>query len=164
MSKAKTSTSLTAYREYVESIVEYCSGIIFAGEYKIRIFHSKYAASDADVESAGVGDTNASISVDPVYLQANITVYPVLFAKWKERQYKRLAAILLHECCHILTQPLIALYKPCERPCEHIANCDVLERQTTRIQNAIAGALPDDWFEPSVVMKKMKTCKSLPRN
>lgn len=34
---------------------------------------------------------------------------------------------------------------------------EIVERQTTRIQNAISGVLPEDWFMPVVVISKTKS-------
>lgn len=53
------------------------------------------------IDTATSGDTLADCSPDPVYLQAKIRIYPA----WMQRDPWRREQAVVHELCHLITQP-----------------------------------------------------------
>lgn len=139
------------YKQYIEALADYIQGIAFLQEYHRRIFYEKRTHRD---DQDGDGQTNAAVTVDHIYLNLDIYCYPALLAKWREENYERVGAIVLHEFCHTFIRPVRHLHEHEEGQTAKRHAQETVERQTTRIQNTIAGVLPQGWYEPQVVTGK----------
>jgi hypothetical protein len=95
-----------------------------------------------------------------VYLQIALSVYPALVQRWRDRKYETCGGVILHELCHGFIKPIQALWQWDDCQSQKKANQEVIERQTQRIANAIADVLPENWFEPAVVIPKMSKVKA----
>lgn len=150
---------MVSYEDHMENLVNYCLGELFHGEYKRKLVWPKNPrADDKDDEC-----TTATITIDNTYLSAVFRFYPVMKVKWKDKDYRHIGSIVLHECCHLFIDPVADIYRWNQRPSEKEDNQNIVERQTTRIENAIFDLLPDDWYMPNVVAGVMKKVARLPK-
>ena len=115
------------FRKLIKETVQEYRKLIFSGEFNIDIIYDNKLDKDKP-------KTNASIDIDLTYLDAKIVIHPPL-KKYYGGNKKEIKRIILHEICHILTEPQY----------EHIVNLmdgnivtrkhieEVRERQTERI-------------------------------
>ncbi len=92
--------------------------------------------------------TVAEISTNLSYLRADITFYPQLEKKFNNGKYSDVAETILHELCHVYTEPL---YKVAYDLCAPAMNAqmEVLREQATqRICGAIFALIPDKDIKP----------------
>ena len=105
-------------------------------EWQIEILHVNSEAEDHK-DDVGEGDTLARVFPDPVYLQAQIQLFP---AFWKRTVREREAA-LVHELCHCITEELYNAVRASWRD-EVVTRRDAgerLERLTQRIAYVALG-------------------------
>lgn len=135
------------FKDYVGNVVCYLRRKMYLGEYSMS---SRYVDKHQDDSDNG-GITYAMINVDDSYLTANLTVFGVMMEWYNDGDLHRVAHTLLHEMCHLLTEPLWywARYdaSPSQEPIIRRDN----ERQVQRIANVIGWLLPDDWYYPEKV-------------
>lgn len=82
-------------RKEVTKIVEKWRRRLFLHEWFVDVSYAK-----EDIRCDGPGEVVASIESDPVYKNAEITIYPA----WFTRSPKRRELALVHELCHCHTQ------------------------------------------------------------
>lgn len=114
----------------IKRIVEKWRPRLFLGEWHISLSYPK-----EDVEARGSGQCLAEVSVNPVYMNAVISIYPALFKKTNEVQEHA----IVHELCHCLTQEVWELMDMQHRGAavgEHFQR-ESVERLTQRIANAV---------------------------
>lgn len=137
-----------AYKKYIRNVLFDLRTLVFAGEYNMDV---NYVDWIQDSPKAA-----ASIHVSEVYLQFTVTCSDTILSHWKKEEYSELGFVLLHECCHILTEPLYNV------AIDGVTNMsknfleDIRERQTQRITNAIYLHLNEEYFHPSKVMERAR--------
>jgi hypothetical protein len=106
---------------------------IYHGEYETRLeFLHKPIQPDGPDRI-----THADITVDNVYLVFACRLAPVMYEKWREKEYQAIGQIVLHQVCHLLTDPLNQLAKSDAAPSTLEYIQQINERQTQRICNVI---------------------------
>ena len=137
------------YKDYVYKLVSYLRTEIFHGEYRFVIFYEK-SDKDCDSEDRSIA---AEITVDVEYLNFTLYLYPICERWWKEKKYGEIGQTIVHELCHILTQPLYNLALFDAAPSQKNPFKEINERQTQRIANIIDYLLPKDYANPENVFK-----------
>jgi hypothetical protein len=81
----------------------------------------------------------AQIRIDDAYLTLEIVIYKCLSDKWHNGKYDEVLESLIHEFCHVLTEPLYRFaLEHCPKETEsHLLM--VRERQTEIIKSVITG-------------------------
>ena len=136
------------YREYIKKLTQYLRTEIFHGEYRFTVFYEDNPKDDReDAERI----CSAEITIDPMYLNFNLYIYPIIETWWKDKKYTAIGQTLVHEVCHILTQPLYNLALGDAAPSQKDPFKEVNERQTQRIANVIDYLLPENYADPKKV-------------
>lgn len=140
-----------AYQDYVRALCDKLRTEFFCGEYRMDIQYFD--------EITNEGKAVATIRTDTKYLNFTINVSDGVLRLWREREYSRIAEILLHEFAHLLTDPLYDI------AIDAITNTnkqfleDVRERQTQRITNVIFWRLPKSIYNPETWQKSKRKGK-----
>lgn len=131
----------TEFKDYVGMSLKYLRRELYMGEYMMDVEYCEECEDDKD----GI-TTYAMIYVDDSYLTMRIKVYGVMQEWYDGGRIDKVAMTLLHEMCHIFTEPLWywARYD-CSPSQEPIIRRDN-ERQVQRIANVIGWLLPKDWY------------------
>lgn len=107
------------FRTFVENTVDEIKE-----EHGLKDFEIKYAfaTKPTPVDDDGVPKTTAAtIHIDPKYLDALITVYPIMVDLWKDNSQNRIREILCHEIAHIRTDKMVRLAR------ERYVNCEDID-------------------------------------
>lgn len=141
------------YKKYIATLLDHLRREMFCGEYTMDI---EYRESLGEKSDAIV---SANITVDGTYLHCIIRVSDHCHQLYKDKKYKRLAEILTHEMCHLLTEPLykIAINAITNTSGDFLE--EIRERQTQRITNALFHRMPKDFYIPKI-NKKIKPSKA----
>lgn len=142
------------YKEHVKSLCKAFRHLVYAGEYAMNIVWAD-EDKDASRKDCTVG---AEIWIDVKYLRFEITFYPSLKKYYDEKNYYTLAEIILHEFCHLLTEPLYLEAFPGTNDFNREYLEDIRERQTQRITNALMVNIQRSVYEPKQP-KKPKEAK-----
>jgi hypothetical protein len=136
------------FKDYVSALGKKCRDEIFHGRYRLTFkYKDEPAAEDEDPHAT----ISLSIYVNPVYEYATIDVYPEAFEIYKAGEFERLGHQVLHELCHILTEPLWRIMKADMAPSQEQHFHETLETQTERIAVAICALLPKGWSNPAAL-------------
>lgn len=122
-----------AYKVHMRKLSEAFRYTIFAGEYDLK---TQYDTDPREEESSD-SPCAAQISVDHKYLLATITFYPIVYEWYKEKKFEDIARVILHEICHILTEPLYRFPLKYLNDQAHDDLREIRERQTQRITNTL---------------------------
>jgi hypothetical protein len=120
------------FKKYIEDVCDECCEITFSGEYTQSLSFEEIDLDSGDA-LRGVG---ATINIDTAYLSFIMKIYPIIFIKYKAKMHEEIFDLILHEFCHILTEPLYIF------GIEGVSNQtrrfleDARERQTQRICDA----------------------------
>jgi hypothetical protein len=123
------------FRDSIVNCVHELKGDLFHGEYRVI-----YVFEDEEIIRENM-DLSAEIFTDPNYLSAKLTIYNPLYNMWQHKDYKGVLRILVHELCHLLTEPLYRFSNDHISEVEAKHLCDTRERQTQRIANIAYRAL-----------------------
>lgn len=122
------------FKKFIIELVEEYRSDVFAGEYSYTIIWE-----DKDVDAGNGEIYGASIEIEATYLRFKLTIYPNLQRDWKNKEYNQLKRDIMHEMCHLLTEPLEncchSLLKGCLETEGAIKEKN--ERQTQRIANSL---------------------------
>lgn len=132
------------YKAHIKKLSEAFRYTIFAGEYDIKTLYMEQEKDGDDPRTP----TAAEISIDSRYLLATITFYPLVYEWYKEKRWDDIARVVLHEMCHILTEPLYVFPLKWLNDQAHDDLKDVRERQTTRVTNALFQLIKKDEYIP----------------
>lgn len=117
------------FKKFTKDLVEKYRVMTFTGEYELDV---KFNKKNKD-------NRVADIAIDTRYLNATLTVYKLGYEEYKKRGREDYAKIILHEICHLLTEPqyddILKLYNGKMLLKDTIE--DTRERQTQRITNAL---------------------------
>ena len=133
-----------AFQQHVRELLAHCLAAIQHSEYRVSLEWSSSAKPDDDDHAS----THATVQGDTTYLFFTVTIYPEMLASFKAKKFKDVGDTLLHECCHLLTEPLaLPLLKNCS-PAEHKFYLEIVERQTQRFTNALMAQMGGEWYLP----------------
>lgn len=131
-----------AYKRHVNKLCEYFRGKVWAGEYA---FDLRFVES-IEGESSAVAD----IGIDTTYLCITLRATDALLEHFKAGRWWRVAEIICHEWCHVLTEPLyeLALRGLPDGAITRKWVEEVRERQTQRICYSIMALTPKEVWHP----------------
>lgn len=152
------------FKEYTRALVDACRDVTKACEYNTFIHWDKFPDDKSDDET----ETIASVSIDDVYLNLRITIYPMLLSKFIEREFEDMGRIILHEFCHHFFAPVQKLYEWDVSKSQWDGHRRILERQVQRVTNALFALMKDNWWTYEVLSTNYKfehykgpTCNSI---
>jgi hypothetical protein len=144
------------YKQHVAKLVKYLREEMYLHEWDLTLKFAEHPKEEKD-------DCVADIHTDSKYLNATITFYPRNQAAFNRNDGKYILDTVVHELCHILTEPLyiIAINGITNTASEFLE--EVRERQTQRITNIIIPFIPKSVYtiktKSHVPTKKPKTHK-----
>ena len=140
------------YQAYMSALAGYCRDKCFMGEYLQTIRFKDKPRKDDSKDT--FGSTMMDVSIDEVYLQMLITVYPTAKAYYDKKDYKTCGKTMLHEICHGFVKPISNMWDWDDSPSQRLEHQNIIERQTQRIANTIFALLPTGWYLPSKLLRK----------
>ena len=142
------------YWEFTNGIVTYLTGHFYLHAWTIRVLNMKEAPGEANRDCYNGDDVIASMSSDHSYMYATLKLYPAAVKLFKEGRYDYLGACLVHEFCHVLTDPLyrIAVEGVSRREGPNLEH--VRENSTQSISNIVMPGIDKSIFSPYKVTKK----------
>lgn len=84
------------------------------------------------------------------YLNYCVTLYLCVKEKFYRKEYNEVAHILMHELCHVYTEPLYSSAIENCSPHQNIYVEQQREQLTERISVAIMSTVPDDYIKPKL--------------
>lgn len=92
-------------------------------------------------------DVAAEIASDTVYLNFSITLYDRTFQDWCNGKSWTVANTIVHEFCHILTNPFMMQLRRRITPIEEDEIENMHERQTQRIANIFLNLIDPEVYK-----------------
>jgi hypothetical protein len=139
------------FKEFAKEVCRKIRNDIYHGEYSMQFDWPQSQPND-DQERGII--TNAEIIVDSKYLNCTIKLFPNL-KKWYDEGYiNRVLDVLMHEMCHILTQPMLEEATRDASPSQKARIGEINERQTQRISNALYLNKPTEYWLPKGFKKQ----------
>lgn len=142
-----------SYWEFTDEIVKYLKKHFYLHAWYIHVVQM---TANKGVDNCG-GDgltVIASMGSDSTYMDATLRLYPLAKKKYKDGRYSELGADIVHEFCHILTDPLyrIAVDGVSRREGPNLEH--VRENTTEMIATIIMPGIDKSIFSPYKVSKK----------
>lgn len=132
------------FKKYVQELARACLAQIQHEEYDMTIKWEE-----------GVDDgIAAEIAVDGKYLFFTLKIYAATKRAFDAKDYRYVCQIIMHEICHLLTEPLYLLSWRDSRPSEERIIDETRERQTQRICYAIMKGISADFYSPKRLLGK----------
>ena len=97
------------YWTFVNDITAYLKKHFYLHAWTIRVVSMKQVAQESNFENRSGDMVIASMGSDGTYMDATLRLYPSAHKKWKDGKYEALGRILVHEFCHVLTDPLYVI-------------------------------------------------------
>jgi hypothetical protein len=140
------------FKQYVNDLITYCRNETCHGIYHYKIeWHTEHLDADPCI--------NAQVWIDHVYLAFEIKIGPNIFEMWKNKNYKEMGRVMMHEVCHLFFHQLAKVGKDSADTLRHEAIDEIKERQTQTLSVVIASLLPKNWFTPDHIARYMATLK-----
>ena len=131
-------------KSHIHHLISKVKLLILHHEYRVTV-HWMDDPAPTDTENIS---TKMSIRVNIEYLYCTIWIYPEMQTHWDREMYQDIGDFVLHEMCHLLTEPLWDLIRMDMRPSQECIFHEIYERQNQRVTNARNQALPTDWYMP----------------
>ena len=97
------------YWTFVNDITSYLKEHFYLHAWTIHVVSMKQVAEGSNFENRSGDMVIASMGSDGTYMDATLRLYPSAHKKWKDGKYEALGRILVHEFCHVLTDPLYVI-------------------------------------------------------
>lgn len=132
---------MTQYQKQVQKIVAYLAKELYLHEWHIT---SRFVPQTEMADE----NTAAQINTNGNYFDAVILLGPIVENLYKTGKFRDVAEIVLHELCHIHTDPLykIASDAVAEVAQKHLDT--IREQQTQRMTNILIGYIPREVYTP----------------
>lgn len=141
------------FKSYIENLGFICRRATFHGEYDVNYI---FCEDDLETDSEASTVTYMTIHINSVYLYATVRIYPSCLEKYQQKRFDQLGEFMLHEFCHMFTEPLIEQMRQVLSENTVSSFQHTVERQTQRICNSVVAGFPDNWFMPKEVSKSVK--------
>ena len=143
------------YKDYIRRQHLFLRDTLLLKEYQAGLRFSEYDHEKDDKKAVVNGECDVNIK----YLDYVITLYPVMEKRYDKGQYDEVFHTLLHEMCHVLTEPLYSFgYDNCH-PFNNSWAETLREQTTQRIAYIVEGLIKPEQIEPVV-----DTIETLPSN
>ena len=145
-----------SYWVFVNDIVRYLKEHFYLHSWTIRTLQMKAAKPESNSEQFSGEDVVASMGSDNMYMDATLRLYPLAKKMWKEGSYDSLGRDIVHEFCHILTDPLykIAINGVSRREGPNLEH--VRENTTQQMANIAILGIDKSVFSPYKYTRKEK--------
>jgi hypothetical protein len=141
-------SSTNEFKMYIRLLCRFLLPVFLLVEYDYEI-HWMRVDEGAD-DGGGIA---ARISMDHVYLNFQLQIFPRLRGTFEEGTLHQVAAIVVHEFSHLLTQPMYCEALADAAPSQVSGLRDLNERQTQRVANVVMASLPKNWYKPATLKK-----------
>lgn len=129
------------YRKFVRELVGDLQWRLFITNYSIDV---SYAKDDKAEKESKDNCVAADIKTDHRYYTAYITIYPNTHLMWDNGKKREVANVVVHEICHILTDPLYKLTVDSVTNTSHKFHEDLREQITQQLANIVMAYLEKD--------------------
>lgn len=135
--KKNNKKKIENYKKWIDRVLVMLRNKFFVKEYEWSVGYEK----DRD----GIG---AQIKIDTKYLNYDVTIFKCVEEMYKKGKYQQCFNILVHEMCHIYTEPLYII------AIDAVTNSSkdflelVREQQTQRIAGCISEICPKSLWYP----------------
>lgn len=126
------------YRKFVRQLVGELQYRMFLTLYSIDINYAQDEKAEKKADDKCVG---ADIKTDNRYYTGYITLYPVTHLLWDVGKKRELAEVVVHEMCHILTDPLYKIAIDAINNSNQKFIEDIREQTTQHICNMVMASL-----------------------
>ena len=142
------------YWTFVNDITSYLKEHFYLHAWTIHVVSMKKVAEGSNFENRSGDMVIASMGSDGTYMDATLRLYPSAHKKWKDGKYEALGRILVHEFCHVLTDPLyvIAAEGVSRREGPNLEH--VRENTTQHVANIVWLGIDKRIFSPYKVTRK----------
>ena len=108
-------------------------------EFYLDIYNIRFADKKKDIENEDERFVWFDIDISNEYLEIDISVFPVVKRAFKDKDYKSIYELLLHEFCHYLYSPLEDFIEDKLSKVEKEIWDKIIEKQTQHIRNILLG-------------------------
>lgn len=134
------------FRTYIENLITYCRNEAWHGIYRYGVSWSLTPLGNNNV---------ATIEIDHVYLNFCIEIGPIVYDRWKKKEFKQIGGTILHEICHLFGYPMKDLIWSNTGTSLEQQIKEIDERQTQILSVVLNGLLPNEWYLPENVAAYM---------
>lgn len=128
----KTPRDIKQFRDWIRTVAYELRSQVFCGEYRLHFnFDEEWDKMN------GSNSVNAEIMIDCVYLQMTLSCYKHIYEKWRTNKLQDAFEVLVHEFCHLLTEPLFREMQKAVPDKDLGFITDIRERQTQRITTVL---------------------------
>ena len=125
---------LKTFNQYLDYLAQRLRNEFYLDIYRVRFVRKK-----KDIENEDERFTWFDIDINNEYLEIDIGVYPVVKRAFKEKDYKIIYELMLHEFCHYLYSPLEDFIEDKLSKVEKEIWDKMIEKQTQHIRNILIG-------------------------
>jgi hypothetical protein len=143
-----------SYWEFTNDIVKYLKTHFYLHAWHIHVVQMKDAKDKSNLECYNGEDVLAGMASDSNYLESTLRLYPLAKKMYKDGRYSEFGVVLVHEFCHILTDPLykIAIDAVSNREGPNLEH--VRENTTQLISVIVMPGIDKKIFSPYKVTRK----------
>ena len=142
------------YWTFVNDIASYLKEHFYLHAWTIHVVSMKQVAKESNFEDRSGDEVIVSMRSDGTYMDATIRLYPSAHKKWKDGKYEALGRILVHEFCHVLTDPLYVIATECVSRREGPNLEHVRENTTQHVANIVWPGIDKSILSPYKVTRK----------
>jgi hypothetical protein len=131
---------MPGYRKFVRELIGHLQYAMFLNLYQIDVSYEKEPKTGS-FKKADDNCVAADIRTDHRYYNATVNLYPITHQRWSDGNKKGVAEIVIHELCHIITDPLYKVAYGESTKSNHSFLEDTREQTTQHIANMVLCAL-----------------------
>lgn len=145
--KKKTKKKVEPFKPWVRRVHKMLREKFFVKEYEYTLFWAKEDKKSATHAGSSVG---GEIDISISYLNYDLTLYPILHRKYKRADYFGVLSVLVHEMCHIYTEPLYCFAIDAVTNTNKEFLEQIREQNTQRIAACIYELMPEKLWKPKI--------------
>ncbi len=156
MAKKKSSKRpMKPYWTFVNDITYYLKDHFYLHSWTLHVLQVK---NDKTSQNDTNAEVIASMGSDDTYMDATLSLYPLAKRMWKERRCNSLGRAIVHEFCHVITDPLykIACNGICRREGPGLEH--TRENTTQHICNIVMPGIDKKIFSPYKNIRSKRQC------
>lgn len=143
----KQKKNIEAFKPWIRRVHKMLREKFFVREYGYGLYWGK---EDKESKTHGGSKVGGEIDINITYLKYDLTLYPILHRQYKRGDYYEVVKTIVHEMCHIYTEPLYCF------AIDAVSNINakmleqIREQQTERIATCIYEMLPEKLWKPKI--------------
>lgn len=131
------------YRKWCRDLIRELQWKMSINLYEIGIEWEKAPKKKDDFQKANDHCVTGEISTNHRYYSAVIKLYPNALEIWKGGDKRKCAEVIVHEMCHIITDPLYKIAYQTSNDLNHDFVEDIREQTTQHLSNILMAYLDD---------------------